>query len=668
LADMRNTGSKYFDNLTFLRDNLPQSNGALLSIDQANAFPNVDHEYMSKVLQAFGFPLLFCHFIITMYTDIFVHINTGSSLTQPIKFQKGVKQGDPMANSLFVLCIEPLLRRASRRMLEVAPSPFPNSPNTNISAYADDTIPIISNLEQLKVIEEELYLYGKFSGGRVNFAKCEIYPFGNWSNLHLETEYQIRMDGLKILGIWFGKNQGEMWDSLIVKLKSKLELYKLKSTATSLMAKTKILNTFVLPILWYALKVLDPPPSFCCEVERISELYLWDNRRHWVRRSVVYAPVGNGGLGLKSPRVQMLIFRLRMIEKSFNPNCSKYFLKECITQCRSLVLKNEVSQNPFYEITRSYLKKINFMFRSMPPNLLSEIYIQNQLIFGKQGYHGLSSLGLLTVGQVEEFIQNETPMELREPTKRKIYAEIQSFKFKIRAFRESLEENKGVDEEQKILFRVFDPLEQTTVAISKENGYITSYFGIFTFDSLSSVDKLKLKSKKWERLKGTKLSTTEIDIVWRIWNNSIITFKIASLMKLLSNGSCPYCNLVNPNCTHLVFCSSTKLFWDFIWALFMNMKIQITKKEALFGYDDEPLVNSILFLALVVIYRRFLFNVNSGKTDYDLIKVYKQVLYEKIYIEYIVAKSNHALASFSESWGNGAGLFRINAESLDIRM
>jgi len=56
--------------------------------------------------------------------------------------------------------------------------------------------------------------------------------------------------------------------------------------------------------------------------------------------------------------------------------------------------------------------------------------------------------------------------------------------------------------------------------------------------------------------------------------------------------------------------------------------------------------------------------VNSGKTDYDLlIEVYKQIL------EYsIVAKYNHALASFSKSWGNGAGLFRINAESLDIRM
>jgi hypothetical protein len=57
--------------------------------------------------------------------------------------------------------------------LQIPPVPFKYSPNTNISTYADDTTPIISHIDQLPVIEEELEKYGQHSGGRVHFGKCD---------------------------------------------------------------------------------------------------------------------------------------------------------------------------------------------------------------------------------------------------------------------------------------------------------------------------------------------------------------------------------------------------------------------------------------------------------------------------------------------------------------
>jgi len=203
-------GRSIFDNLAFLRDNLDDSNGALLAIDQENAFPNVDHGYMLKVLAVYGFPEHFIRFIRIMYTNIQVFVNVGGTLTKPIHFAKGIKQGDPMASSLFVLCIEPLLLRLSSKMLAIAPSPFPKSPKSNISAYADDTTPVISDLRQLKVIESELELYGKFSGGRVNWSKCELFPFGNWNKISIQSKFKIAQDGIKILGIYFGRLESKI--------------------------------------------------------------------------------------------------------------------------------------------------------------------------------------------------------------------------------------------------------------------------------------------------------------------------------------------------------------------------------------------------------------------------------------------------------------------------
>jgi hypothetical protein len=75
-----------------------------------------------------------------------------------------------------------------------------------------------------------------------------------------------------------------------------------------------------------------------------------------------------------------------------------------------------------------------------------------------------------------------------------------------------------------------------------------------------------------------------------------------------------------------------QVLWSYVWDLVqLRMGNNLRKKEKVFGYD--------LFLALVTLYRRFLYNVNSGKTDLNLIKSYKQLLFEKIYIEYITGKS-----------------------------
>ncbi len=69
-----------------------------------------------------------------------------------------------------------------------------------------------------------------------------------------------------------------------------------------------------------------------------------------------------------------------------------------------------------------------------------------------------------------------------------------------------------------------------------------------------------------------------------------------------------------------------------------------------------------------MIYRRFLYNVNSGKLDYDLVKTYKQLLFEKIYIEYIISKSNNLISYFTSSWGDGLGLFELNGDTINIKL
>ena len=136
---------------------------------------------------------------------------------------------------------------------------------------------------------------------------------------------------------------------------------------------------------------------------------------------------------------------------------------------------------------------------------------------------------------------------------------------------------------------------------------------------------LKLKSKKLERLKAVRLTNTELDIVWRLWHDALLTPLVAQAMRLYSNGNCAYCGALRPKARHLIYCNSTNRLWDYIWRLIDRMGIQLEKKERLDGYEGKSLVNTVVYLGSVVIYRRFIYNINSNKIYFDLIRTSRRV-------------------------------------------
>lgn len=269
-----------------------------------------------------------------LYKDVSVSVNFGGGLTNRISFQKGVRQGDPMASSLYILCLEPCLRRLARKMRAIAPSPFLAAPETNLSAYADDTIPFLSDTRQLSIIESELSEYGRFSGGRVKDSKCELVLLGSWKSMSIQTKYMLVSGGSNILGLYFGELTDLNWSTLLTKFRSKLEIYR-RSSASSPFSRARVLNLFVLPILWYALKIFDPPANFYKEVEALCVSYVWEGSRNWVAKPFVFAPCEGGGPGVRSPRPQTLVFRLRALFKGMS--CGEYFLSKMGTNSKLIL-------------------------------------------------------------------------------------------------------------------------------------------------------------------------------------------------------------------------------------------------------------------------------------------------------------------------------------------
>ncbi|KAG6929358.1 hypothetical protein G0U57_005982, partial [Chelydra serpentina] len=114
-------GRIILDNLYLVRDLLELGcrdglSFALLSLDQEKAFDRVDHGYLLSTLRAFGFWPQFVDFLQVLYASAECLVRLNWTLTEPVSFGRGVRQGCPLSGQLYALAIEPFLCLLRRRL------------------------------------------------------------------------------------------------------------------------------------------------------------------------------------------------------------------------------------------------------------------------------------------------------------------------------------------------------------------------------------------------------------------------------------------------------------------------------------------------------------------------------------------------------------------------
>ncbi|CAM5144299.1 unnamed protein product [Natator depressus] len=172
-----------FDNLFLVRDllELGRRDGlsfALLSLDQEKAFDRVDHEYLLGTLQAFGFGPQFVSFLQVLYASVECLVRLNWTLTEPVSFGRGVRQGCPLSGQLYVLAIKPFLCLLRRRLTGLVL----REPELRLvlSAYADDVLLVVQDPGDLAWVEACQAIYSAASSARVNWVKSSGLAVGDW--------------------------------------------------------------------------------------------------------------------------------------------------------------------------------------------------------------------------------------------------------------------------------------------------------------------------------------------------------------------------------------------------------------------------------------------------------------------------------------------------------
>jgi exonuclease III len=311
--------------------------GAIVALDAKKAFDSVSHQYILEVLDAYGVGEVFKTYFKVLYNKIDVRVLVNGYFSDKIKIERGVKQGDALSCSLFILCMDPLIRNINANMKIEGINIRGTKSTYKASGYADDIAVICkNNWESIQGIFAEYDRLTNLSGLELNAEKTELLQIGkvNGANEMHEVRYGglkyvvKTVEKIKICGIVYCTEYSEEYDSNILEKIEKLETQLKRWMCRNLTLEGKILivKTFGLSQLIYNLQCYEIIERDIKVVERMIFKFIWCkdwNRERWnerISRKVLKNEYEKGGL--RAPDVECLnrALKLKQFIRASNGN------------------------------------------------------------------------------------------------------------------------------------------------------------------------------------------------------------------------------------------------------------------------------------------------------------------------------------------------------------
>ncbi|CCF47973.1 related to Retrovirus-related POL polyprotein [Ustilago hordei] len=189
------------DNIRLVQSIIEENKGRendgiyLLFIDQEKAYDHVDHNFFWHLLKKVGLPRPIRRAIRALYADIKLKVMVNGFTSSAFPVMSGVRQGDPLSCVLYVLFLEPLIRKLNAS--EIEGIPIPNSELTNPkkieytpeNPYLHLGIPMgTDTMAQVQTLWEDV---------RMNFENIA----NKWSGAHLSLKGRVMVANSLMLSL-----------------------------------------------------------------------------------------------------------------------------------------------------------------------------------------------------------------------------------------------------------------------------------------------------------------------------------------------------------------------------------------------------------------------------------------------------------------------------------
>ncbi|XP_012833982.1 PREDICTED: uncharacterized protein LOC105954839 [Erythranthe guttata] len=257
----------------------------MLKLDMAKAYNRVQWRFLFRVLELMGFSANLVDIIRQCVSSWHFSLLINVELTAYFTSSRGLKQGDPLSPTLFVLAAD-YFSRGLDELYNRCPSMFYSTRGgipISYLAYADDVM-IFTSCHNfgLKKLRDFLDHYCRTSGQLISVHKSTFTVDRACSDGHLRTISRILSYPRKDLPIIYlrvplykGRERGSLFQTLLDRMQARISGW----------ARTPLAFGGRLALIQSTLSTM--------------ALHLVQRRPHWVAWETICRPVGEGGLGLR---------------------------------------------------------------------------------------------------------------------------------------------------------------------------------------------------------------------------------------------------------------------------------------------------------------------------------------------------------------------------------
>jgi len=286
----------------------------ILKLDMTKAYDRLSWLFLTKVLRKMGFTERLIGIVFVLVSNNWYSILINGQAHGFFKSSRGIKQGDPVSPTLFILAAEALSRglNALHTNLYFCRFGMPKwSPKINHLAYGDDMIIFSSSDEaSLMLIMQVLKAYEAASGQLVNKTKSAMY-------LHHLTNMEVVNKVESITGmhrndfpiiylgcpIFYARRKLEFYQPLITKVMDKLQSWQGKLLSVG--GRAVLISHVLKSMPMHLLSAVNPPKYVINRFHKLFAQFFWSSTvggtsRHWTSWNTLCMPVEEGGIGFSS--------------------------------------------------------------------------------------------------------------------------------------------------------------------------------------------------------------------------------------------------------------------------------------------------------------------------------------------------------------------------------
>ena len=666
-----------FDIIEYTEENnIP---GLLLFTDFEKAFDSINHEYISKILDAFNFGQDIKSWINLFYNSATSCVLYNGYTTEFFPIQRGVRQGCPLSPYIFILAIE-LLSLAIRQNDNIRGINIFGK-MVKITLFADDCTNILDGSELS--YNTTIYLFeefGKLSGLNLNFHKCVPLKIGSLRNIHdlvysKKKELIWNKDTAKALGIYFHSHIQQVlelnYKQRIENFRNDITIWKKHKLTT--IGNITVFKSFILSKLTFLFSVLpDPPQETLKSLKQQSFELIWNNKRDKIKRDTITKPYEDGGLRMVDLNQYLNSINItwvkRFADKENTGAWKLFYVKDLSKNGGLLLFQSNLAPADIksLNIRNSFLNDILYSWCSLnydnePKDINSQILWNNSHI--KNVNKPLAFL--LWIDKGISYVKNIFDY----PNKRiKTFAELQNeFDLPTHEFlnyhklisvlpkewmRLLKDQVNQVKQEEPSLFRILN---------EKKKDKICKYMTDFQTKKLKNNDKTKAQHK-WElnfpenRFDWKNIYSAIFDICkdntlqnfqYNFVHRNIATNKYLLKCKYVASSLCSFCNMAIETLDHLFWeCSITQYFWNKLFDLLSQYNFNdIKNKFHILLYSRDRLLSYIYMFAKYYIYQCKFKNIIPN------IESFKTKLKNRKTLEHKIALEKDRIQTFYEIWG-----------------